>query len=455
VALPLGTGNSPHWGLNDMIVYTDLGALFLVGSSGGEPELLLDSDTLRVAWPHLLPNGKAVVFSTFPSGDLLSARILIFEMETGEVRELVSSGNNPRYVPTGHLVYGHGDGALMGVPFDQETLRTTGTLVTLLPELALGVQGAAKFAVSETGTLIYQGDVLGGSGTRRLVEVDLEGTESPLPLSAGFLDSPRYSPDGSKIAYEDVSEIRVYDVVTGASPQFTSGGGAYPVWAPSGENLYASVTGNGFRRPTDAREEATLLYEGVGIVQAVSPSDSIVVVRANTNGRARDLLLMRQGASGAEFEDFLTAEWNEGNADISPDGQWIVYQSDQSGEPRIYVHSFPVITGRRDVSPGVGTDPVWDRDGRTLYYRSGPQFLAVDVTTEPAFAMLSAPEVLFDGPDYTRTQSGGWERNWDIHPDGSRFIMVSSGSQGGVGNEFSEVYLVTSWFEELKQRFGN
>ena len=465
-ALPIatGSGSSPHWGLNDTIVYSDRGALYRVGASGGEPEVLLDSDTVFVSLPHLLPNGKAVVFGTATGVDPLNSRILIFEMDTGEVRELVASGNNPRYVPTGHLIYGHGDQALMGVPFDLETLQTRGAQVTLLPALNVQNGGDSQFSVSETGTLIYdRGAEAFGGAVRLLVEVDLEGVESPLPLSAGQLNVPRYSPDGSKIAYEDGPQIRVYDVVTGASPLFTrlftAGRVLYPVWSPSGEHLYFSVggaSGDGYRRPSDGREEATQLWDrpGGNYVSDVSPGDSIIVVRDDTPDRGRDLLLMRQGGDGAEFEGFLTAEWSESNAEISPDGQWIAYESNETGEYRIYVHSFPVITGQQSVSPGLGTDPVWSPDGRTLYYRSGSQFLAVDVTTEPVFAVLSAPDVLFDEPNYSRIQNFGF-RTWDIHPDGSRFIMVASeGGEVGPGG-LTEVYLVVNWFEELRQRMGS
>ena len=96
-------------------------------------------------------------------------------------------------------------------------------------------------------------------------------------------------------------------------------------------------------------------------------------------------------------------------------------------------------------------DPVWSPDGQTLYYRSGSQFMAVDVETEPTFRVLSAPDLLFDEPDYARYQNPGPERNWDIHPDGSRFIMLKSGE---IASE-SDVYIVTNWFEELRQRMGN
>ena len=455
-ALPIAAGFSPHWGVDNTIVYDTQSGLYRVASSGGEPELLFASDTVTVFRPHLLPNGRAVVFGT---GTADVSRIFIFEIETGDVRELVPAGNQPRYVSTGHLIYGHSDGVLMGVPFDLETLETTGSPVTLLPELSVNVGGASQFAVSETGTLIYVASLGPFAGAARvLVEVNLEGVESPLPLSGGAMGVPRYSPEGRKIAYFDDGELRIYDVVTGASPQFATG--TYPVWSTSGEYLYFSVNGpisDGYRQPADSREAATQLWDRPGgqYVTDVSAGDSIIVVRDNAPDRGRDVLLMRQGEDGAEFEDFLTAEWNEVNGEISPDGRWFAYQSDESGEYRIYVHSFPVITGRRPVSPGLGTDPVWSPDGQTLYYRSGSQFLAVGVATEPAFAVLSAPDVLFDRPEYTRYQNPGPVRTWDIHPDGSRFIMVKFGDESGGVVGFSGAYLVTNWFEELRQRMGN
>ena len=454
-ALPIASGGSPHWGLDDTIVFDGGPALYRVGSSGGEPELLLDSDTVGVVRPHLLPNGKAVVFGT---GGAADSRIFIFEIETGEVRELVPAGNQPRYVSTGHLIYGHGDGALMGVAFDLETLQTTGSPVTLLPELAVRGGGASQFAVSETGTLIYDASSAVSSGVgRALVEVNLEGVESPLPLRGESMDVPRYSPDGNKIAYADGTELRVYDIVTGASPQFAQG--SLPVWSPSGEHLYFSILGSvsdGYSRPVDRSEEVTELWSrpNGSYVGDVSAGDSIVVVRENTPDRGRDIFLVREGANAPEFEDFLTADWNEHNPEISPDGRWVAYQSDESGEYRIYVHSFPVITGQQSASPGPGTEPVWSPDGQTLYYRSGSQFLAVDVTTEPTFAVLSAPDVLFDQPSYTAVQNTPVVRNWDIHPDGSRFVMLKL--EGGERQAASsEVYLVVNWFEELRQRMGN
>ena len=140
---------------------------------------------------------------------------------------------------------------------------------------------------------------------------------------------------------------------------------------------------------------------------------------------------------------------------MSPDGKWVAYQSDESGENRIYVHSFPIISGQRSISPGLGVDPVWSPDGRKIYYRSGPEFMSVDVITEPTFT-VSAPELLFEGPNYDRSAGAGWVRTWDVHPDGDRFVMVrSEGGGGGGGATLNSVRLVVNWFEELKARTGN
>ncbi len=454
--LPIALGSSPHWGLDGNIVYSAGGSLYRVRATGGEPELLFGSDTIRVFRPHILPNERAVVFGTSAATD---SRIVVLEVETSQVREVVPAGNDPRYVPTGHLIYGHADGVLMGVSFDPETVETSGSPVVLLPELSVYTGGASQFAVSEGGTLIYDVGSGGGSaGPRTLVEVSLQGVESPLPLSAAAMDGPRYSPAGDKIAYGDRSggELRIYDVATGANPQFATGG--YPAWSPSGDHLYFSATtpvSDVYRRPVDGREETRALWSRPGgeYVSDVGVGDSILVVRENHLTGGRNLLLVKQAADAPVFDDFLTAEWNETNGSISPDGRWIAYQSDETGDYRVYVHSFPVITGRHSVSPARGAEPVWSPDGRTLYYRDGSRFMAVEVTTEPDFS-VSAPRALFDRPEYARYVNPGLQRNWDIHPDGSRFVMVKSAVQDGGVAPSSEVYIVTDWFEELRERMG-
>ena len=131
--------------------------------------------------------------------------------------------------------------------------------------------------------------------------------------------------------------------------------------------------------------------------------------------------------------------------DAAPDGRWLAYQSDESGEDRIYVRPFPDVDGGRfPISAGGGTEPLWSPDGRELFYRSGDSLMAVPVRTESAFEAGSAA-VLFTGS--YRARNG---RMYDIAPDGQRFLMVKQleTSEGGLVNH---VILVENWFEELKR----
>ena len=216
LALPVTTsGNSPHWGFDDTIVYNDGGRLFRIGSSGGEPELLLNSDSVSVSRPHLLPNGRAVVFGT--AGGAQASRILIFEIETGEVRELVPAGNQPRYVSTGHLIYGHGDGALMGVAFDIQSLQVTGAPVTLLPSLTVLSGGASQFAVSQTGTLVYGTGGFASGPSSTPVWVERDGTareiDSGWSVRGAFNRvSLALSPEGDRLAISILGSEGTYDL---------------------------------------------------------------------------------------------------------------------------------------------------------------------------------------------------------------------------------------------------
>jgi serine/threonine-protein kinase len=467
-ALPIAAGGNAHWGADDTIVYTNDGELFRVASSGGDPQLLLSStDSLRVTRPHLLPNGRAVLFGTTSS--LETSQIGLFDLESGEVRTIVPGGNHPRYVNTGHIVYGHADQALMGVPFDLETLEVTGTPVTLLPELTVYSGGASQFAVSASGAIVYDRDTdasRGEGSTRKFVEVALDGTATPLPLAAGDLDLPRYSPDGRTIAHDDTRDVRLYDLLSGANPIFgDQGESRYAVWSSTGEHLFyrgARSTGLSFRRPANGIEASVTIHPvGAPTLLDIAPGDSIGIGFRGDGPTNPDLYVVRFAEDSVTFEPLLNAAWNEANADISPDGRWVAYQSNESGEYRVYVHSFPELTGRHSISTGLGVDPVWAPDGRRIYYRSASGFYAVDVSYAPSFS-AGQPRLLFEEPRYARVSGLGWLRNWDVHPDGDRFVMVSdetlvapAGESALTGRRLRDVILVVNWFEELKARMGN
>ncbi len=483
-AIPLWeSGGTAHWGADGTIVFIDGDAIRRIPGSGGEAEVVFASDDLSARRPYLLPDGRGVLFQTNPvlQGPLTAA-VMYYDLEREALTEVAPSGVQPKYLPTGHVVFAHGGQALMAARFDPETGQP-GPSSTILPTLSV-FGGGAEYDVSRTGTLIYNDapNLQQGGGNRSFVEVDLQGNATPLNLSPGELNVPRYSPDGSRIAYQvggslsAEAEIHVYDVATGASPQLTDGGGRYPVWSRSGDYLYFSSTRegaegwDGFRRKADGSEPAEHLFRRPEQAnpRSLGPGDSLLLIRElSTRGNGRDLRLMRLGADlahpdSADVEPYLTAEWNEQAGVISPDGGYVAYQSDQEGEARIYVQTFPVPSGRRSVSPGPGREPLWAPDGSSIYYRDGTTFYAVDVTLEPF--SVGAPRVLFEYPRYYTGQTVVWPlHRWDVHPDGTRFVLTevrdgSDDADDATGPSPSEalrdVYIVTNWFTELRERLG-
>jgi serine/threonine-protein kinase len=484
-AIPLWeSGGTPHWGADGTIVFRDERAILRIPGSGGDAEVVFASDELVATRPHLLPDGQGVLFHTNPTalGDALTSTIMYYDLDRGVLTEIAPSGVQPKYLPTGHVVFAHGGQALMAVRFDPET-GEVGPASTILPTLSV-FGGGAEYDVSRTGTLVYNNasNTSQAGANRSFVEVDLEGNATPLNLSPGELNVPRYSPDGRKIAYQVSAsssadaEIHVYDVATGASPQLTDGGGRYPVWSRSGEYLYfasrreGAPTWDGFRRKADGSEPAEQLFRRPEEAnpRSLGPGDSLLLIRENsTGGNGRDLRLMRLGADlahpdSAVVEPYLTAEWSEQAGVISPDGGYVAYQSDQEGEHRVYVQTFPVPSGRRSVSPGAGREPLWAPDGSSIYYRDGTTFYAVDVTLEPF--SVGAPRVLFEYPRYFGGLNALWPlHRWDVHPDGTRFVLTEvrdgsddAGEATGPSplQELRDVYIVTNWFTELRERLG-
>ena len=139
---------------------------------------------------------------------------------------------------------------------------------------------------------------------------------------------------------------------------------------------------------------------------------------------------------------------------ISPDGRWMAYASDESGRFEIYVRPYPEVKGGKwQVSTSGGNWPLWPRDGREFFYRSGDAFMAVPVKTEPSFS-LETPRMMFRGT-YASFPLIPYVSNWDISPDGKRFLMIKSSAPSGSASEASgprKINIVLNWFEELKQR---
>jgi eukaryotic-like serine/threonine-protein kinase len=132
---------------------------------------------------------------------------------------------------------------------------------------------------------------------------------------------------------------------------------------------------------------------------------------------------------------------------FSPDGHWVAYISDESGRYEVYVQPYPGPGGKFQISTDGGTEPVWNPKGRELFYRTGDKMMAVDIRTQPSFS-AGKPKMLFQGP-YVPTRASF--PYYDVSPDGEHFLMIKL-NESASSSPLTQIVLVQSWFEELKQK---
>ena len=441
------------------IVFADMRGLFRVSAEGGTPEALLtDLDASeQVLFPQLLPERGAILFTVIPTrsntpGALVSlpgARVEVLDLATGERRTLVRGGGRAQYVPTGHLVYTAGE-KLHAVAFDIDRLEVQGDPVPVVAERS------REFALSEEGTLIYL------SGFPRandafLAWVDREGREELLEAPARGYVYLRLSRDGTRVALntggQPAPTIWMWDLARQRLQRFTLDPAANSMlaWSPDGKLAFGSNRlgiSNLFWQAADGTGEPERLLESDGIQQPLSfAPDGRLLFSADVAGRGRDIHALSMDGSG-RVERILYGATNEGNAEVSPDGRWIAYDSDESGQFEIYVRPYPdaYAGGRWPISSGGGRQPLWSRDGRELYYRDfDGALLAASVTLTPTFA--PGPVVrLFPSANYFGGGSALSGRTYDLSLDGGRFLMIKQ-----MPPDDAALVVTLNWFEELKR----
>jgi len=459
------TSGGASWGPDDRIVFQpDFGAgLMMVEAEGGDPRMLTAVDTsereVDHRWPHFLPNGEWVLFTVW-RGSVGTARLAAASLETGEVHELLP-GTDGRYIDAGYLVYAGPEGALRAVAFDAASAQLRGSPITVVDSLLVGGDGAAQYALSRNGTLAF----LSSLGSTSPVIVDRSGAETLLPLEAGDYQAPRFSPDGNAVAMELRDEIWVYDFTLGTFGPLTLGGGFYPLWTPDGRRiLFSRSEGPNisiYSVTSDRGEEPVALVKAPGQhrTQDLSPDGQTLMLRLNGVASAPEAASVnalgdasragfRLGLAGGQYDLFslsvdspdspqpwLVSEFLERSPTFSIDGRWVAFSSDESGRDEVYVRPFPGPGGRIQVSTDGGTEPAWSPDGRELFYRTGDRFEVVSVQLGESFRVLSRPTTLFEGRYY----SYPWQREYDIHPDGDRFLLFK------YEEEETELTVVVNW----------
>jgi len=465
------------WTDDTTIVFESNSRLYRVSADGGSPQILAEPDTAQgergFAYMESVFGTDAVLFvSTGPRRD---PRIEALILETGERRVVVENAAAPRYLASGHLLFRSGGGeTVLIAPFDARRLALTGPAVPIIDNVRRdGADGSGfvpQLAVSRNGTLAYLPASEIGTPTLGLWSRDGQFEAFGPELSGQISPLPRVSQDGRYVAFQMntglyESEVRIHDLERGTTNTLTQEGSEWAfAWHPNGRQFSVSSTRDGvegvFLRDLGGAERL-LMTGGGGVVGRRNMSwspDGEVLAYTVQDANLHDIWVLPMG-DDASPRPLLDGPASEHSPVFSPDGRWLAYVSDESGDYQVYVRGYPegeTLT----VSTDGGQGPVWSRSGDELFFNGldaegARSLMAVSVATEGETLRLGVPTQLLEMPgqgsggDYTYLGSNNVGAEYDVLPDG-RFVVAR-----GSLPELREIVLVQNWFEELRERLGN
>ena len=458
-----GTPRGASWGEDGSIVVAtnnpDSG-LWRISEAGGEATVITRPEPARGerdhVWPDLLPGGRAVLFTVIPM-DLVhrDPSIALLDLRTGARKIVVERGRNPRYLRSGHLMYSVGD-ALHAVAFNLERLDIEGTPV---PVLAQVVTTTAPYVdVSHEGTLVYMpGEIT--PPARSLVWVNRNGGEEAIKAPARAYEQPRLSPDGKHVAVvlrQEENDIWVWDLAGRTALRrltFSPALDFAPVWTPDSRRLlFASMrdgTSNVFAQSADGTGSIERLTDGDRAFPSTISRDGKIVV-LTVNAATPDLMTLALGRDG-HLQPLIRTGAVEGNGALSPDDRWLAYDSWETGSVHVHVRPFPDVNAARwQVSTAGGGFPLWARGGEELFYVDPHgALMSVRVNRGPIWEASPPRQVL--APRYFLPMGGS--RNYDVSPDGSRFLLIKT-AEGAPASPTQSLVVVQHWFEEVKRLVG-
>jgi Tol biopolymer transport system component len=415
--------------LDDSVIFTGVDDfLEKLDLKSGERSLIegfdkLDS-SLIYRWPQQLPDGKTIMVSaTSPNSDSV---ILLFDQKTSQVTELITNAVNARFVEkTGHIVFVR-DSALWAVPFDLDAQITVGLEIKIVDSLQTNsILGSAAYAFSDQGRFVYLkgGDVSVPSTELKLYVLNREGERVSTLDTQGRIGQLNLSPDGSNLSFTKFqnaeTDIWVYNLHQSTSGRRTFDGDSLrAVWADSSTVFYSSfseTSGNSgiWKVAGDGSSAPSLLTELGDEFSGTRPLIMSVSIAAEK------LFYNLAGMGGAqvstwsidlsEAEELTVAEvdvtpnsedvwWSR--LQVSPNGKWVAYVSNESGSSQVYVRPYPEISkGKFQISALDAESPIWSEDGKEIFFRSGSSFFSARYeeifTDSRAFIDFDEPELLF------------------------------------------------------------
>jgi serine/threonine-protein kinase len=453
---------SADWGAHGEIVFatpSPAGShqLLRVSSNGGRPAVIaaLDGQAEPAYWltPQWIDGGRHVLSTVARStASGTSFDVVLVSVATGHARLLLNDARHARVIDD-LLMYWR-DNVLFGVRFDPDRLESLGPHVAVRENVGARVRLPSWAAVGDT--LVYWPSV---RSTRPLLSVARSGREEAIALPPADYQSPRLSPDGSRLLVikgnvsSEFGDVWQHHLATGANTRITHGdrSGA-ATWTPDGAHVVVSMREGGF----------TSLYrvraDGTGAPERLVPGDFLKGALMQPVGWAdhRTLVVSQHGMThaarfwtvpldGSSRPRPIIEDRTAYSGAVSPDGQWLAYGSTASGRSEVHVARLPDGQPTWQVSTGGGF-PLWSKNGRELFYRNGNRLMAVDATIHGRTFAAGPPRHLFDR-DLYEVEPG--EPHYDVGLDG-RFFIVPRGRADGP----ERLNVIQGWRSDIERRLA-
>jgi eukaryotic-like serine/threonine-protein kinase len=441
-------GRGGTWGRKGVIIYSPqaTGWLWRVNADGTNSVPLTDKifDSAKEGthrWPVFLPDGEHFLFLagsfTNPFEDTI-----YFSSLTKKERSFVVRGSSTPGYANGQLFYADEKSALRAIQMDVSTGVVSGEPLIIANQI--GYQPStqwAAFSVSENGTVVYNPSV--GASLSLLTWYDRSGKELGQVGEAGVVANPNLSPDGSRVVM-NIADVKANNINVWISDfnhtsntrfTFDTAEDDVGVWSRDGAIVaYRStsrIATEILLKQVQGLSSPTNIFQGGAPGSGTQATDDLVpnswslddkqlLCSYQPGGGGIRLALLP--VSGGKLAPFLTTKSNQTNGQISPDGKWVAYASDESGDWEIYATSFPSGEGKWQISRGGGTEPRWRGDGKEIYYIGGKATLtAVPVNTEGGFS-TGSPTPLFQTQFRTPVSSTDLF-GYDVAKDGQRFLV--------------------------------
>ena len=462
------SGRGGTWNRDGVILFgpSARDPIHRVSSSGGaaSPVTQLDGSQFSHRWPFFLPDGRHFLYLA----QLVSAitqqeanGIYLGSLDSKDRKLLFHANSNVAYAPSiasasqGYLLFSH-ERVLLARPFDAKRFQLTGDAFPVAEQVQyFPAVACATFSVSENGILAYQASA--GGGLSQLVWFGRDGKQLESVGALADYRHPRLSHDGRRVAVEifdpqtGQADIWIYDLARRVSTRFTFGpaGNLFPVWSPDDSRIVFSSNRKSFsdlyqKAASGAGNEEVILSSVTRTqIPADWSQDGRLIAFAAIDAKSKtgwDLWVF--SVSDRKVTSFLSTSFAETGPQFSPDGRWMAYESDESGKQEVYVQPFPGPGGKWQISTAGGTQPVWSRNGKEIFYIAADnKLMAVEVKADPGFE-AGTPHALFE----THLKAAAWRR-YDVSPDGSRFLLNTTSGE----ERSNPITVVLNWTVELKK----